>query len=271
VIRSDNTIVEDVVSYLTQRGGAASATDICRDVMGFANCEPGLAMTLLERGLPEDHRLQIAAGGVHLNGRKRPQMDLGPELRHCRFAVVDVEATSLPKPNNRVIEISGVHLDYQTIGDSFDSLVNPTVPIPNYVQKITGLTNEDVVNAPVFEKLAGELRDFIGDRIVVAHNVAFDIGILNSEFKKAGQGAIANPALCTVRLSRALLPGLDRHRLGEVAEYFNITIENQHRAYDDALAAARILARLLVLAEEQEKTHLQHLLKVAGLKRNSSW
>lgn len=269
MIRSDNVVVHQVIDYLDARGGSAPAAEICREVLGFDNCNGSFAVELLKKGLPDDHRLHVDATGMVVLGKRGRKA--GRPLAACEFVVVDVEATSLPKPNNRIMEFAAVHLGPKGIGEQYETLINPTVSIPSYVRQMTGITDEMVWEAPLFEEIAEDIRAFIGSRILVAHNVPFDAGIINSEYRKLGLGVLANPAICTVRLSRALLPGLDRYRLGEVAEYFSIEIEKRHRASDDALAAARILERLIDLAGEKDITTLEEILKLSGLKKTDTW
>lgn len=271
MIRSDNTIVNNLVTYLKNNGGSAEAVEVCREVMGFRNCEEPFAKELVRKGLPEDHRIFLDKSGRVQLARPRRKAKQEQPLSQCGFVVVDVEATSLPKPNNRIIELAAIQLDYQTIGPRYETLINPGTPIPKYVQQMTGITNDAVQDAPPFETVAGDIRSFIGDRVIIAHNSAFDVGIINSEFRRLDNSVMSNRALCTVKLSRKLLPGLDRYRLGEVSEYFNIAIENRHRATDDALAAARIFTRLMAIAEEEGKTTLESLLKIGGLRNNARW
>jgi DNA polymerase III subunit alpha, Gram-positive type len=107
-----------------------------------------------------------------------------------------------------------------------------------------------VRRAPKFADVAADFLDFIGDAVLVAHNAHFDIRFLNHEIGRIYDGyRVANPHLCTVQLSRKLLPHIANHRLHTVAEHYSIFIENRHRAGDDAFATARIFVNLLEILQ----------------------
>jgi DNA polymerase-3 subunit alpha (Gram-positive type) len=103
-----------------------------------------------------------------------------------------------------------------------------------------------VRNAPKFRDVASDFLEFIGDSVLVAHNARFDMTFLNHEVSRVyGDYRVSNPHLCTVQLSRRLISNIDNHKLNTVAEYFRISLENHHRASDDALATAKIFINLL--------------------------
>jgi DNA polymerase-3 subunit alpha (Gram-positive type) len=105
-----------------------------------------------------------------------------------------------------------------------------------------------VKDAPVFADVADALLDFLGDSVLVAHNASFDMRFLNHEVSRVyGEYRVANPCLCTVQLSRKLLPHIENHKLKTVAEYYSISLVNHHRASDDAKATAEIFVNLLDL------------------------
>ena len=103
-----------------------------------------------------------------------------------------------------------------------------------------------VCRAPKFSEIAAEFLEFIGDSVLVAHNAHFDLRFLNHEIGKIHENyRVANPHLCTVQLSRKLLPHIVNHRLNTVAEYYSVALLNHHRASDDARATAHIFINLL--------------------------
>jgi len=111
---------------------------------------------------------------------------------------------------------------------------------------LTGITNEMVVDAPKFGDIADDLLRFIDDSILVAHNSSFDMRFLNHEIgRKYEDYRVGNPSLCTVQLSRKLLPDIQNHKLKTVAEHFNVELVNHHRANADAFATAKIFINLL--------------------------
>jgi DNA polymerase-3 subunit alpha (Gram-positive type) len=130
---------------------------------------------------------------------------------------------------------------------------------------LTGIDDEMVRDAPLFADIIDDLMQFIGDSVLVAHNAHFDMRFLNNEIRLVyGEYRLANPCLCTVQLSRRLLPDIANHKLKTVAEHYSISLVNHHRASDDARATAEIFVNLLgMLAEAGADT-------VASIKRVSS-
>ncbi len=165
-------------------------------------------------------------------------------IGETRFAVIDLETTSLsPRTGGRIVEIAIVHLDelgHQT--ESWSTIVNPESAVGG--TSTHGLDDDAVSQAPRFSELIDEVAHRLSGRIVVAQNAAFDIGYLRSEFSVAGTTAPEWPVLCTMRLARRRDPGMPAN-LAALCERFNVNIVHAHRAYDDAVAAAKILERLL--------------------------
>ncbi|WP_332643293.1 DEAD/DEAH box helicase [Aeromicrobium sp.] len=160
------------------------------------------------------------------------------------FAVVDVETTSLsPIMGGRIVEIAIVHLDQagnQT--ESWSTMVNPEGPVGG--TSTHGLDEDAVADAPLFSELLDEIAHRLSDRIVVAQNASFDVGYLHSEFAFAGTDAPAWPTLCTLRLARKRDPGKPAN-LAALRDRFSIDSAHEHRAFDDAIAAAEVLRQLL--------------------------
>ena len=130
--------------------------------------------------------------------------------------------------------------------EEFQTLVNPEMPIPRFITELTGISDDMVCDAPLFKEIAHEFLSFIGDSILVAHNSGFDMRFLNSEIGRVYPDyRMANPCLCTVQLSRKLLPNILNHKLKTVAEHYSIDLVNHHRASADAYATAHIFVNLL--------------------------
>lgn len=160
------------------------------------------------------------------------------------YAVVDIETTGGYAGNHRVTEIAIYHHDGLQITDSFHTLINPGRNVPQFITGLTGITTEMVRNAPSFEEIAKEIYSWLKDRIFVAHNAQFDYSFIKKEFEEVGI-AWAPKKLCTVRLSRKIIPGLHSYSLGRLAETLGIRITDRHRAGGDALATAHILDLLI--------------------------
>ncbi|MCW2798473.1 MAG: hypothetical protein JWM79_3970, partial [Nocardioides sp.] len=160
------------------------------------------------------------------------------------YAVIDLETTSLsPHRGGRVVEIAILHLDRDgRQSESWSTIVNPQGPVG--ATSIHGLDDDAVADAPAFGDLIDEIAHRLSDRIVVAHNASFDLGFLHAEFAHAGISAPAWPTLCTMRLARRRDPDLPAN-LAALRDRFDVASAHEHRAFDDAVAAAAILRKQL--------------------------
>jgi DNA polymerase-3 subunit epsilon len=162
------------------------------------------------------------------------------------FTILDLETTGGSPFFNRIIEIGFLRVEKGEIVDTFNTLINPGIPIPEIITEITGIKDEDVVNAPIFDDIKEGLADSLENTILVAHNSGFDYGFLEAEFHRSGWG-FAMDSLCTVRLSRVLFPEHKHHNLDAIIERFGFSIKNRHRALDDA----KVLWEFLQLLPEK--------------------
>lgn len=160
------------------------------------------------------------------------------------YAVIDVETTGGSFVNERLTEIAIYLHDGTRIVDEFSTLLNPEQPIPYMITRITGISNEMVADAPRFCEVARRIVEMTEGAIFVGHNAAFDYNFIRHEFKRLGYN-YRRPTLCTVKLSRKLLPGKQSYSLGKLCQEIGIDIENRHRAAGDALATTRLLELLL--------------------------
>lgn len=176
------------------------------------------------------------------------------------YAIVDIETTGGYAENHRITEIAVYHHDGLQITDSYHTLVNPGRSIPFYITGLTGITAEMVHTAPSFKEIARDLFARLDGKVLVAHNAHFDYSFIKKEFEQAGINWQAKK-LCTVRLSRKIVPGLRSYSLGSLAESFGIEITNRHRAGGDAAATVKVFDFLL------QRDRDNHILK--ALKRNS--
>ncbi|HRJ31358.1 MAG TPA: exonuclease domain-containing protein [Cyclobacteriaceae bacterium] len=160
------------------------------------------------------------------------------------YAIVDIETTGGYADNHRITEIAIYHHNGIEVTDHFYTLVNPGRRIPQYITGLTGITTEMVAEAPPFEEVAESILRLLENRIFVAHNAHFDYSFLKKEFEMAGLSWQAKK-LCTVRLSRKIIPGLRSYSLGSLAQSLGVQIKNRHRAGGDAEATAIIFSKLL--------------------------
>lgn len=176
------------------------------------------------------------------------------------YAIVDIETTGGYADHHRITEIAVYHHDGLQITDHYQTLLNPGRKIPQFITGLTGITSRMVEEAPAFETVAEEIMGWLKDRIFVAHNAQFDFSFLKKEFEDVGINW-QTKKLCTVRLSRKIIPGLESYSLGRLAESLGIKIPDRHRAGGDAQATARIFSLLLQRDQDGEISK--------ALKRNS--
>jgi len=160
------------------------------------------------------------------------------------YAVVDIETTGGQPSGNGITEISILIHDGQKVIDEYETLINPDQHIPDYIQALTGISNEMVEHAPLFSEVASKIYDLLHDKIFVAHNVNFDFSFLKHQLGLSGY-QLQSKKLCTVRMSRKLLPGHASYSLGKLCSALKINLNNRHRAGGDAAATAILLTMLL--------------------------
>lgn len=167
------------------------------------------------------------------------------------FVVLDIETTGLNPEKDRITELGAVKIRNGNVIETFESLVNPGVPIPGNIVKLTGITDEMVKDAPPIEQVLLEFLEFINGAALAAHNSNFDMGFIRHNLHKMGE-KINNPVVDTLQMSRAMFPELNKFKLNLVAKHLNIPLENHHRAVDDAKAAAGILTKCFELLSKQK-------------------
>jgi len=145
--------------------------------------------------------------------------------------------------NHRVLEIGIVLIENGEVISRFQSLVDPEMYIPFNVTLIHGITQDTIKGAPTFKDIASEIEQITQNSIFVAHSVQFDYGFVKAEFNRLGM-AFDRKRLCTVRLSKRLLPGLKSHSLASLCQYYQIVNKRAHRALEDAEATATIFFNL---------------------------
>src|SRR2546430_8108951 len=184
-------------------------------------------------------------------------------IDRCRFAVVDLETSeSAPPPRGRVLEVAVAVLEGGTVPLAYDALFDPGVPVPAAISRLTGITDRMVAGRPRFADVAPGLGRVLEDGVFVAHNARFDWGFLAGECAAAGLPAAQGAPLCTIRLTRRIVPELRHRRLEQVAAFFGVENPARHRAFGDALATAYILRALLGRAGERGVETLEQLVEL---------
>lgn len=167
------------------------------------------------------------------------------------YTIIDIETTGNGIKGNKITEISIFKYDGGQIVDEFTSLVNPQCPIPYFITGLTGIDDQMVQNAPVFHEIAGTIQDITEGCIFVAHSVNFDYGVIKEEFRQIGID-FTRKKLCTVRLSRQLIPGLRSYSLGKLCSAVEIPLIDRHRARGDAHATVLLFEQLLNKPESED-------------------
>ncbi len=180
------------------------------------------------------------------------------------YAVVDIETTGSHASEHGITEIGIVITDGVKVVESFETLLNPKQPIPPFIQVLTGIKDEMVSTAPLFEEVAPRVFELLQDKIFVAHNVNFDYSFVQHHLKHAGFGLSAKK-LCTVRLSRKVFPNLLGYSLGKLTRQLGVKMDRHHRAGADATATAEVLHRILA---EDNGGHVEAMLKSKHQEQN---
>ena len=160
------------------------------------------------------------------------------------YAILDIETTGGQFNEEGITEIAIYKFDGHEIVDQFISLVNPEIPIQPFVVKLTGINNAMLRSAPKFFELAKRIIEMTNDCVLVAHNADFDYRILRTEFRRLGYD-FSVKTLCTVELSKRLLPEQTSHSLGKLVRALGIPMADRHRASGDAMATVKLFKMLL--------------------------
>jgi DNA polymerase III epsilon subunit family exonuclease len=169
--------------------------------------------------------------------------DLSKPWRDLSFVAIDVETTGLEIDTCRVIEVGIVRYERGQVAERWGSLIDPGVPIPDKVVEVTGITDDMVQGQPKFRELKWDIYGRLRDRLLVAYNADFDTGFISNELQRVGLTMPSVPVLDPLVWARRLMPNQRRHNLGAVCDKLGVSLENAHRAVDDAEAAGKVLLR----------------------------
>ncbi len=167
------------------------------------------------------------------------------------FVVFDIETTGFSPVNNRIIEIGAVKVCGGQVTERFSTFVNPQVPIPFEIEKLTGIRDDMVTDAPLIAEVLPRFLEFCRGAILVAHNAGFDMSFMLENARRQ-ELPMEHPYIDTVGIARVLLPNQAKHTLDAVAKTLNISLENHHRAVDDAECTAWIFVKLIQMLEEKD-------------------
>ncbi|MBQ4821157.1 exonuclease domain-containing protein [Aquimarina sp. MMG016] len=167
------------------------------------------------------------------------------------YAILDIETTGGKYNEEGITEIAIYKYNGHDVVDQFISLVNPERPIQPFVANLTGINNQMLRNAPKFYEVAKRIVEITTDCVIVAHNASFDYRILQTEFSRLGFD-YERESLCTVELSKKLIPDQKSYSLGKLVRGLGIPLSDRHRANGDALATVKLFK--LLLSKDSEKT-----------------
>jgi DNA polymerase-3 subunit epsilon len=237
-----------------------SAAEAARSLFATSSISDGLAGSLLADITAGDSRVVCAGATVSL-ARERAD----PLLEDAELVVFDLETTGLSAGRDRICEIGAVRVQGLELADSFQSLVNPRVGLPEPVARLTGLRDEELRLAPSVRTVLRRFLAFAGDDLLVAHNARFDQRFLEQQLLLVHGRRLTEPPLCTAALARRLLEGrIRRVGLASLAHFFGVSTRPCHRALPDAEATAEVLVHLIGLAQELGARRLSELRALAA-------
>ena len=185
-------------------------------------------------------------------------VNAGAQTLDDTYIVFDIETTGFSSIRDRIIEIGAVKVVNGRIVDRFSTFVNPQRPIPFEITNLTSITDEMVMDSPAIDVILPQFLEFIGDGVLVAHNAGFDVGFIEQNCRNLGLNDHF-VYLDTVALARVLLPTLSKYKLNVVAKALNISLENHHRAVDDAGATAEIFVKFVEMLKKDNITTLKEV------------
>lgn len=171
-------------------------------------------------------------------------------FEQAEFCVFDFETTGTSARTDKVIEIGMARIRKGKIVDTFSTFINPGRPVPYYITNITGIKTDDVQDAPYFDEVYSQIKNFIGDSVLVAHNLGFDISFLRNECFSAELDMIPNSAICTLKLARKIFPALPSKSLGNIVKHLKIRHRGVHRGLGDATATGKVLLKMFTTLRE---------------------
>ncbi|MDO6517054.1 exonuclease domain-containing protein [Zobellia uliginosa] len=174
------------------------------------------------------------------------------------YTILDIETTGGKYNEEGITEIAIHKFDGHKVVDKFISLVNPEKDIQPFVVKLTGINNKMLQTAPKFHEVAKRIVEITEDTVLVAHNAQFDYRILRTEFRRLGYN-FERKTLCTVELSKRLIPEAESHSLGKLVRSLGIAVSDRHRANGDALATLKLFK--VLLSKDLDKTILKSVIR----------
>lgn len=179
------------------------------------------------------------------------QLSFGPTWEDATVVALDTETSGAYPIGDEIVEVGAVKWRGGQVVGEFQSLIRPSRPIPDYIIKVHGITNQMVAGAPTMDEVLPGLHEFIGDAVFVAHHAPFDLGFLVYELERAGLPLPRGEIFCSSLLARALITECENHRLQTLVKALNLTAGTAHRALDDARACLGVALECFKRAGEK--------------------
>jgi DNA polymerase III subunit epsilon len=252
-----NALCDRAIEFVAARGGIVPEDMLISHVFGSSG-SPSLWRPLLRDVLSQDDRLVFHANGEWAMLREEAELAFDETLLD-EFVALDVETTGLKPSRQRVIEVALVRFRHGQVERSYETLLNPGRSIPEFITRLTTIRNEDVADAPAFGDVADEILEFLGDSLIIGHNVAFDIGFMNAELGRVDREEIVNERLDTMGMAVRFLRSLRKPSLDRVADAVGLAPRKVHRAGGDARLTGEVAFRLVREAMRQGVTSLDQM------------
>ena len=243
--------VKDIIKRAKEWGMPALAITDHGCVQAFPDAFHTFSGNAFETIKTDPFKVIYGVEGYLVDDLKEVVVRSGDQSLRDTYVVFDIETTGLSAKKNKIIEIGAVKVENGEIIDRFSAFVNPREPIPFEIERLTGINDGMVMDEPPVEKVLPRFLDFCGAAVMVAHNASFDMSFI--EYNAEQLGIDFKPTIVdTVALARILLPELKRFKLDTVAKALNVSLENHHRAVDDAEATAHIFMAFIERLEKRE-------------------
>ncbi len=261
-LRLDNSEAKRVELHahtgMSSMDGVCSATDLIKRAKEWGHKAIAITDHGVVQAYPEayeaskKHGVKVIYGveGYFVNDGVPIVYNPGSRSLRDELVVFDIETTGLSPINDRITEIGAVKIKNGQLIDRFSELVNPEIHIPENITKLTGISDSMVKDKETIKDVLPRFLDFAGDAPLIAHNASFDCGFIRAKAGELGLN-VGNVVIDTLQLSRILLPELKRHKLNIVCDHLGISLENHHRAEDDAEAAAGMMIRFIEMMQDR--------------------
>ena len=167
------------------------------------------------------------------------------------YCVIDIETTGLCHIKNEIIELSALKIQNNKIIDKYSSLVKPNTEIKSFITNLTGITNEMVSKERTIDFVIKEFCEFIGNMVVVGHNISFDLRFIDANCKKHLTHSFANDYCDTLKIARKSIPNLKSYKLAILAEHFGISTEGHHRGLADCEITFALIKEMLSIHQKE--------------------